>query len=170
MDGHRAIEGLVYSYAKFVDEANWDGLRALFAHAEIRVHGTGQVVRGGDEIASFWSSVNKVHADGTLRTRHLITNVIIDLDDELGSATAESFFLSFQATDRISLQPIAGGRYLDTFRCRDGDWTFATKDIYVDQVGDTSDNVTVDLSPEAQPRGSGEQPGDPLGPGIVGAK
>ena len=92
-----------------------------------------------------WSSFNKVHADGTLRTRHLVTNVMIDVDESAGTAAAESYFMSFQATDRIPLQPIVGGRYRDRFRRIDGAWWFVERFIQVDQVGDLTDNLNMAL-------------------------
>ena len=113
---HRDIERLLYRYAKYVDSAQWGELGRLFTHAEVRTSSGGEVVRGAAAVVDQWSSFNKVHADGTLRTRHLVTNVMIEIDESAGTAGAESYFMSFQATDRLPLQPIVGGRYRDRFR------------------------------------------------------
>jgi 3-phenylpropionate/cinnamic acid dioxygenase small subunit len=147
-ESHRDIERLLYRYAKYVDAAQWDELGRLFTHAEVRTSSGGEVVRGAEAVVGQWSSFNKVHADGTLRTRHLVTNVMIDIDESAGTAGAESYFMSFQATDRIPLQPIVGGRYRDWFRRIDGVWWFAERFIQVDQVGDLTDNLNRTL--EAQ--------------------
>lgn len=135
----------MYRYAKCVDQARWGDLQELFADAVVRANTSEDVATGGEAIAALWSAVNKVHPDGTLRTRHLITNIVIDLDEEADEATAESYFMVFQATDQVPLQPIAGGRYFDTFRRRNGIWAFAVKDIQVDQTGNVSDHLTVSL-------------------------
>jgi hypothetical protein len=57
--------------------------------------------------------------------------------------------MSFQATERIPLQPIVGGRYRDRFGRIDGAWAFVERFIQVDQVGDVTDNLNVIL--EGQP-------------------
>jgi 3-phenylpropionate/cinnamic acid dioxygenase small subunit len=148
-ESHRDIERLLYLYAKYVDAAQWDEVGRLFRHAEVRTSGGDDVVRGEAAVVEQWSSSNKVHADGTLRTRHLITNVMIDIDEQAGTATAESYFMSFQATDRIPLQPIVGGRYRDRFRRIDAVWWFVERFIQVDQLGDLSDNLNVILEAES---------------------
>ena len=142
---HRDIERLLYRYAKYVDSAQWDELGRLFTHAEVRTSSGGEVARGAAAVVDQWSSFNKVHPDGTLRTRHLVTNVIIDIDESAGTAGAESYFMSFQATDRIPLQPIVGGRYRDRFRRIDGVWWFVERFIQVDQIGDLTDNLNMAL-------------------------
>jgi 3-phenylpropionate/cinnamic acid dioxygenase small subunit len=88
---------------------------------------------------------NRVHDDGTLRTRHLTTNVIVDIDEEAGTATARSAFVVLQETPVLPLQPIATGRYRDRFRRTDGDWRFAARHIMVDQIGDVSEHLAFDL-------------------------
>jgi len=145
-ESHRDIERLMFRYARCVDLAEWDELGRLFTHAQVRASTSDDVRRGAEGVAALWASVNKVHADGTLRTRHLLTNVIIDIDEDAGRAVGESYFMVFQATDRVPLQPIAGGRYTDRFVRIDGTWWFEEKYIQVDQVGNMSDHLTVDLA------------------------
>jgi 3-phenylpropionate/cinnamic acid dioxygenase small subunit len=144
-ESHRDIERLLYRYAKYVDAAQWDELGRLFTRAEVRTSSGGEVVRGAEAVVAQWSAFNKVHTDATLRTRHLVTNVVIDIDEGAGTAAAESYFMSFQATDRIALQPIVGGRYRDRFGRIDGDWWFVERFIQVDQIGDLTDNLNMVL-------------------------
>ena len=140
------IERLMFRYARCVDSADWDGLGELFAKARVRTNTSEDVADGGDAIAALWRGLNKVHEDGTLRTRHLLTNLMVDVDDDAGHAVVDSYFMVFQQTPRIPLQPIAGGRYCDTFVRDGGTWRFEEKFIWVDQVGDTSDHLVVDLA------------------------
>jgi 3-phenylpropionate/cinnamic acid dioxygenase small subunit len=149
MRGSReAIEHLIFTYARRVDAADWEGLGELFADARVGASTSDDVAEGAEAVANLWRGVNKVHPDGTLRmrTRHLITNLDLDIDDDAGRATVESYFMVFQQTDALALQPIAGGRYTDTFTRVDGEWRFEEKYIWVDQVGDTSDHLVVDLA------------------------
>jgi hypothetical protein len=144
-ESHRDIERLMFRYARSVYLAQWDELGRLFTHGQVRATTSDDVASGATEVANLWASVNKVHDDGTLRTRHLLTNVMIEIDEDGGTATAESYFMVFQATDRTPLQPIAGGRYTDQFRRRDGMWWFEEKFIHVDQVGNVADHLVVAL-------------------------
>src|ERR671919_75185 len=100
------IERLMFSYARCVDRADWDGLAELFAKARVRTNASEDVVDGGDAIAALWRDVNKVHEDGTLRTRHLLTNLMFDIDDEAGHAVVDAYYMVFQQTPRLALQPI----------------------------------------------------------------
>jgi hypothetical protein len=100
----------------------------------------------GEQVGRFYSATNRVHGDGTLRTRHLATNAMIDIDEAADRATARSYFVVLQATDRLPFQPIAGGRYEDRFERVDGEWRFAERLIHVDQIGDMSQHLSFDLT------------------------
>ena len=139
------IERLMFTYARCVDFADWTGLGALFEHGSVRTNAGDDVVRGGEAVAGLWRRVNKVHEDGTLRTRHQLTNLIVDIDEAADRAVVDSYFVVFQQTRRLPLQPIAGGRYRDTFVRVDGTWRFEEKFIWVDQVGDVSDHLVIEL-------------------------
>ena len=59
--------------------------------------------------------------DGTPRTKHVTTNLVIDADDDGTSATARSYYTVLQQLDDFPLQPIIAGRYHDRFEVLDGD-------------------------------------------------
>jgi 3-phenylpropionate/cinnamic acid dioxygenase small subunit len=137
---------LLFTYAELMDAADFDSLAVLFADAVLTNEGAEGDVRGGDAIAGLYRRTNRVHADGTLRTRHLTTNVIIDIDEDAGTATARSAFVVLQQTDVLALQPIVAGRYHDRFARVDGDWRFAHRHMHVDQVGDVREHLSFDLA------------------------
>ena len=67
-ESHHAISNLMFRYAEFVDQANFDGLSALFAHGQIRstsMEDNGQGMTGA-AIGKFYAATNRVHEDGTL--------------------------------------------------------------------------------------------------------
>ena len=103
------------------------------------------VIEGAVAVGKLYAGTNRVHPDGTLRTRHLTTNVIVDIDDGGETATARSAFVVFQATPDVPLQPIVAGRYHDEFACADGSWHFARRHILLEQVGNVSDHLKIDL-------------------------
>ncbi len=74
--------------------------------------------------------------DGIPSTKHLITHVTVEVDDDRRSASARSYYTALQARPGLPLQPILAGRWHDRFE-RDGDpWRFAERLIYTDLVGD----------------------------------
>lgn len=144
-ESHHAITTLLFRYAELMDAADYDGLRELFAHATLTNEGFPGEVVGGDAIVRLYERTNRVHADGTLRTRHLTTNVAVDIDEPGGTATARSAFVVFQATPELPLQPVVTGRYRDRFTRADGSWRFDHRHIYLDHVGDVSQHLRLDV-------------------------
>jgi len=153
------IQHVMFTYAECVDLARFDDLGALFAHGTLGASGSGGAMRGHEQIRDFYAATNKVHGDGTLRTRHLSTNAIIQIDPSGDLATARSYFVVLQATDEVPLQPIVAGRYHDTFHVVDGRWCFADRLIFVDQIGDMHDHLSFDLRADPVPDVAGMKRG-----------
>jgi 3-phenylpropionate/cinnamic acid dioxygenase small subunit len=143
-----AIHALVVRYAACVDRADFDGVGELFAHAALRSNAGPDTVRGRTAVRELYAATNRLHEDGTPRTHHLVTNVIVDLDEPADRATARSYFVAFQATPALPLQPIVAGRYHDAFERVDGRWRFADRLVLVDLVGDLSQYMAVELQVE----------------------
>ena len=142
-DSHEAIRRLMYEYAECVDLAKFEELGQLFAHGRI---GDGkQWMTKPEQVVKHYSTTNKVHANGTLCTRHLATNTIIDVDEDAGTASSRSYYVVLQATDQLPFQPIVGGRYHDEFERVDGKWRFAERIVIVDQIGNMSEHLSIDL-------------------------
>ena len=148
LESVQEIQELHFRYAECVDRARFTELGELFAHGELSSDVGDGSMKGADQIGSFYAATNKVHADGTLRTRHLATNLIVEVDDDLEHARARSYFVVLQATDAVPLQPIVAGRYHDTFARIDGRWWFEHRRISVDQIGNMSDHLSFDLAAE----------------------
>jgi 3-phenylpropionate/cinnamic acid dioxygenase small subunit len=137
-----AIQTLLVTYAEQLDLGRNSEVAALFAHATYRVEhaGTTQVseYRGSEAVRGFCEQT-RTYDDGTPRTKHVITNVNIQVDGD--RATASSYATVFQQTDVLPLQPIASGRYLDRFERVDGAWRFADRLITGFLLGDRSQHV-----------------------------
>ena len=150
-DSARAIENLVVSYAQLVDSGDFDALGALLAEAAFGGD-TGGTVTGARAIAELFRSMVRVYDDGTPRTKHVTTNIRVDVDEANGTADSESYVTVFQALPGMALQPIVAGRYRDRFERRAGEWRFAERRFTTDLVGDVSRHLLVDpgvLGPRA---------------------
>jgi 3-phenylpropionate/cinnamic acid dioxygenase small subunit len=145
-ESHHAITSLMYRYAEYIDAADFDAIAGLFTDAILTNEGADGAVEGGDEIAALYRRTNRVHDDGTLRTRHLTSNILIDIDEDADHANARSAFVVLQQTPKLPLQPIATGRYRDTFTRANSDWRFAQRHIIVDHVGDVREHLAFDLA------------------------
>ncbi len=144
-----AITTLLYRYAECIDLADFDGIELLFANAVMTNEGFPGEIRGGEAIGAIYRDFNKVHPDGTLRTRHLTTNAIVAADEISGTATCRSYFLVVQATDDLPLQPIVAGRYHDRFVRKATphgvEWRFDRRHIVMEAMGDVHDHLIVDV-------------------------
>jgi 3-phenylpropionate/cinnamic acid dioxygenase small subunit len=136
MSSYRAIENLIATYAELVDDGDFAGVGILLADATF----TGSVgsVSGRDAIEKMLRDTLIVYDDGTPRTKHVTTNVAIEVDENAGTAVSRSYFTALQALPDLTLQPIVSGRYQDRFERRDGQWRFVERRVRTDLVGDVS--------------------------------
>jgi hypothetical protein len=117
-----AIRALINEYAERIDTGDLDGLAALFADATWGSPGRG----------------TPILYDGIPSTKHVISNVTIEIADDGATATARSYFTVLQALPDLPLQPIIAGRYHDRFERVTGRWRFADRQIIPDLIGDLS--------------------------------
>ena len=147
MEDSRCIENLIYCYAERIDNGDLEGVAELFRDGEIisRVHDVRRT--GFDEVLQMYQLSCRIYeTTGTPLTRHLTTNVIIELNDNGREASARSYYTVIQATDSLALQPIISGRYKDCFQKRDNEWHFASREMIVDLIGDCSAHLLYDAS------------------------
>lgn len=143
-DSARQIENLLYTYAERIDAGDLDGVADLFAHGRICGVEDGPpetVFTGTAGVRKLYDMATKLHDDGTPMTKHMTSNVRIEVDEEKGTARGRANYLVTQATPDFPLQIIVTGHYHDTFHRVDGEWWFDTRVMFVDQVGDTSHHL-----------------------------
>ncbi len=141
MTDEREILNLLARYMELTDAARQSEVAELFRHANIHGKAGGEdlgTMRGYEEFLASKAG-ERVYEDGTLKTKHLLTNVILDIDGEL--ARARSYFTVLQATEALPLQPIISGRYHDVFEKVEGAWRFRERTFLIDLVGDLSQHL-----------------------------
>jgi hypothetical protein len=147
MDSYRAIENLIYTYAERLDSGDLEGVARLFAHARFYGPDDSLVATGEEEFLALNRKAARIYPEtGTPLTKHVTTNVIIELGESAASATARSYFTVFQSTPELPLQPIIAGRYRDAFECVDGGWRFSRRQTIPEFFGDLSKHLLIDLS------------------------
>jgi 3-phenylpropionate/cinnamic acid dioxygenase small subunit len=133
----QAIANLIARYAFLVDDGDFRGLAQLFADGEFILNG-GTPAIGSEAVEALAHAMLRTYDDGTPRTRHVTTNLIIELDDAGEAASSRSYYTVFQATAGFPLQPIACGRYSDRFALKGRRWVFTHREVETNLVGDVS--------------------------------
>ncbi|MDT4933804.1 MAG: hypothetical protein QOK11_1696 [Pseudonocardiales bacterium] len=139
ISGHVAVPTLIARYAELVDDGDFDALGELFANASITIDARDLHISGPAEISSAYSSwTRRYGGSGAPRTKHVTTNLILEVDDRTGTASCRSYVTVFQETPDQPIQPIYSGRYRDTFERAAGEWRFTSRHIVSDFTGDMS--------------------------------
>jgi len=133
------IAELLYRYAELIDAGDFDGVGELLSR------GNFMGVSGAENIAKLFATTTRRYPDhgNTPRTRHLVLNPIVELNDGDTAATRSTFCV-VQDTETVPIQPIVVGRYYDRF-ARDGDgWHFTERKVEIQMLGDVSAHLMVD--------------------------
>lgn len=147
MDSYREIENLVYTYAELIDTGNLEGLAQLFSHAEFLGPDGKVAATGAEELLALQRRAVQIYEKtGTPLTKHVTTNLIIEVNETADSATARSYFTVLQSVEGLSLQPIIAGRYNDRFERVEEKWRFRRRQIVPELFGDLSKHLLFDIA------------------------
>lgn len=143
MNPDRAIQNLLAEYCERFDAGDFDAFAALFSHGTwfaTAAEGPGtDAVRG-------WCEENVLLYDGLPHTKHVTTNVWLDVKDG-EHAEARSYVTIWQGLADFPLQAIFSGRYHDQLALVDGAWRFESRWALPDFIGDMSRHVRDPLPP-----------------------
>jgi ketosteroid isomerase-like protein len=143
-----AITKLIYTYAERIDAGDFAGVAELFAQATLTFEGFDDAVRGPEAIERLYTRSTRRYEDGTPRTKHVMTNVMVDVADDGATASSRSYFTVLQAVPgALALQPVIAGRYGHTYERADGRWRVTTMHVTIDLVGDLGHHMLFDLAP-----------------------
>jgi len=146
MSAETAITNLLYRYAELMDAGDLPGVARLFEGARVKTGG-GEVLEGSAPMLALWRAHVRIFPDGTPRTKHVITNPIVEVDDAAGTATCRSYYTVLQQTDDLPLQAICAGRYHDAFVRVDEQWHFSERDYsMLDLVGDLGQHLLIPVA------------------------
>ena len=139
------LRNLLGLYCERIDAGDFAGVGQLFEHGALADGSGNELARGAEAVAAFYAKGTLLH-DGSPRTKHLVTNTVLGIDDAAGRATARSSYLVLQQVGAGALQPIITGRYVDTFHRVSGAWRFAERRFFVDLVGDLRQHLAYEIS------------------------
>jgi hypothetical protein len=135
------ILNLVHRYPELIDAGDFAGVGELLSDATVVFEGSdgtvlGQV-SGRDAVTAMYGGV-RIYPDGTPRTRHVISNEIVEIDESAGTATCRYYITVFQQVDDFPLQPVWANRYEDQLRRVDRGWRIERRRGFGHLLGDTS--------------------------------
>jgi len=145
---HDQIRNLIHQYSEGIDTGRFEIWAELFQDAEICVAiGDNEpvvIARGGDLAVMTQGMI--IYADGTPRTRHLVSNIIIEVDEASGTATARSYNTTLQQVPGHPIEIIATARYFDSFELCGDAWRFTQRLIRHSSIDGVSRDFTGDMS------------------------
>jgi 3-phenylpropionate/cinnamic acid dioxygenase small subunit len=146
-ESHREIERLLYVYAERIDLGDFEGVADLFAFATIVGPGGEPGPHGREGVLKMYEATTRRYDDdGTPHTKHVTSNLIIEVDESAGLATCRSYFTVFQALPDFPIQPIVAGRYHDRFERVEGHWRFTERKMMPELFGDMSRHMLIDIT------------------------
>jgi uncharacterized protein (TIGR02246 family) len=142
-----AVAKLIHVYAERIDAGDFAGVAELFEDATLTFEGFGDAVSGREEIEQLYARTTRRYEDGTPKTKHVMTNVIVDVADDGATASSRSYFTVLQAVPgELTLQPVIAGRYRHTYEQVGGRWRVTTMHIIIDLMGDLGHHMLFDLA------------------------
>ena len=141
-DSALAISNLVLHYAELMDLGDFAGVGRIFTHAAITTDLSDEVRLGAALAQEQFETWTRRYPDnGTPHTKHVTTNLIIEVEPGATVATARSYFTVFQQVGGLALQPIIAGRYHDEFAIIEGEWSFTKRHYISELFGDLSQHL-----------------------------
>ncbi|MEI8358992.1 MAG: nuclear transport factor 2 family protein, partial [Deltaproteobacteria bacterium] len=83
-----AIARLIHLYAERLDAGDFEGVADLFARATFRSDRRPEVRRGSREVLEVYRGTVLTYEDGRPSTRHVTTNLVVDVAADRDSASA----------------------------------------------------------------------------------
>jgi hypothetical protein len=134
------IRNLMFRYCELIDDGDVDALANLFAGAAIVGQDGTVIAHGRAEVRAMYSGGNRHERTSAGRaTKHITTNVLVEVDDAAGTAIARSYWvLLVSSSPDEPIRPVLAGRYHDRFSRENGEWRFAERAYLVDLTGSES--------------------------------
>ncbi len=136
-EDYEQIRALCYRYTFALDEGDFRTVAAILGDGVLRPSMPGVVgepIDGPEEIERFYAEQVVTYKNGDPRTRHLISNQLIELAEDGLSASSRCYFTVLQRAPGHEYQIVVGGQYHDRFRKTGGVWRFTEKTIQVDHL------------------------------------
>jgi 3-phenylpropionate/cinnamic acid dioxygenase small subunit len=130
MSDWEQISSLVHSYARLLDSGDASAVSALFEHSTWRSLPRGSSLRGSDQVRPIYETL--MAQEGQRFTKHLITNLSIEVASGSKVASSHCYWTVLQALSGQGITVKLSGQYTDTFEKASDKWRFTDRLITTD--------------------------------------
>ena len=137
MTSEDAIRNLMFRYCELMDSGDIGAVADMFADASLIGQDGALMASGRDEVYTMYQGGNRSERTSeTRRSKHITTNVFVEVDEDAGTGIARSYWVLLVSTSpEDPVRPILAGSYHDKFVCAGGAWRFSERAYLVDLVG-----------------------------------
>ena len=140
MDARLEIERLLMDYCWGIDTGDFAFTSALFGEAGLYGLVGAGAARGAQQVLGMFQASVRTY-DGVPRTRHVITNIVIDVADDAQTGTARCYVQVIHQPPGEEIRPIVVGTYLDSVHRVGDHWEFAERRMHLELVGNLESHL-----------------------------
>ena len=146
MDTYQQIANLFHRYADYIDEGKLEAVSQLLKDCTI-ADGDGNVLATGyEEVLAMYSGMIRIYPEtNTPQTQHVLSNLIVEEQEQENVIHASENFSVFQKLDSGSVEAIICGKYKNIFHRTEGVWSFHRHTMTPRIIGDMSQHITFTL-------------------------
>jgi ketosteroid isomerase-like protein len=126
-----AIRDALIRYSRGIDRHDVEIIVSAYHPDAVDTHGQWE---GGPEALAEWG--NRAHAQNWLAHNHFLGNTTFDFSGD--TCHTETYVLDVQRRNDDTGNDVLGGRYIDRFERRDGEWRIARRVLLLDWTGEMS--------------------------------
>lgn len=139
-EAREAIRQLLFAYSDGVDGGRFDDVAELFGDDGLYGEVDGPAARGRAQVLAAMNGNVRLY-EGVPRTRHIVTNVTIRLDDSCERGQCQSYVQVLHQPPGGEIRTIVAGTYLDVVERVDGVWRFVERRMNLELIGDLSTHL-----------------------------
>lgn len=128
------------AYCWGIDTGDFESTAALFGDdGQYGLVGAGAARGSAQVLGMFQASVRTY--DGVPRTRHVITNIVIEVGDGATTGSVRCYVQVIHQPPGEEIRPIVVGTYLDRVHLVGDQWQFAERRMHLELVGDLTSHL-----------------------------
>ena len=142
------IERQIYQMGYYLEDGNFEAVAELLAAATFGADIIGRAAfRGREEIRQQYERTNVRYGERGRATKEIYSNILVDIDLELGRAKSVTSYTVAQQPPGDSFGLIVAGRYEDEWRRVDGMWRWSDRYIKVQYRNNLDRHMHADQHP-----------------------
>lgn len=139
-DIREGVRHLLFAYSEGVDSGRFEDVADLFGDAGLYGEVDGPAARGREQVFAAMRGNVRLY-EGVPRTRHVVSNIVIDVDDSGESARCRSYVQVVHQPPGGQIATIVAGTYHDIVVRESGVWKFAERRMHLELIGDLSTHL-----------------------------